>query len=115
MHRLDSARSAWWCCSAYHRDSFGVSPITKCHTAQAKEWLESRRAEMSPVPYFHVGLPGAKVRKTTPDLSKLPLSHIVNQGSESQFADSVFGSISRGGHPAESGRLRSCGGTGMTA
>ena len=26
----------------------------KCHTAQTKEWLESRQAEMLPVPYFHV-------------------------------------------------------------
>ena len=26
----------------------------KCHTAQTKEWLERRRAEMLPVPYFHV-------------------------------------------------------------
>jgi putative transposase/transposase-like zinc-binding protein len=26
----------------------------KCHTAQTQEWLESRRAEMLPVPYFHI-------------------------------------------------------------
>ena len=26
----------------------------KCHTAQTKEWLERRRAEMLPVPHFHV-------------------------------------------------------------
>ena len=26
----------------------------KCHTTQTKEWLERRRAEMLPVPYFHV-------------------------------------------------------------
>ena len=26
----------------------------KCHTAQTQEWLERRRAEMLPVPYFHV-------------------------------------------------------------
>lgn len=26
----------------------------KCHTAQTKEWLERRRAEMLPVPYFHI-------------------------------------------------------------
>jgi hypothetical protein len=26
----------------------------KCHTAQTREWLESRRAEMLPVPYFHI-------------------------------------------------------------
>jgi hypothetical protein len=26
----------------------------KCHTTQTKEWLEHRRAEMLPVPYFHV-------------------------------------------------------------
>jgi hypothetical protein len=26
----------------------------KCHTAQTREWLECRRAEMLPVPYFHI-------------------------------------------------------------
>ncbi|MGB8587057.1 MAG: IS91 family transposase [Pseudolabrys sp.] len=26
----------------------------KCHTAQTQEWLERRRAEMLPVPYFHI-------------------------------------------------------------
>jgi hypothetical protein len=26
----------------------------KCHTAQTREWLEGRRAEMLPVPYFHI-------------------------------------------------------------
>src|SRR5450432_388999 len=26
----------------------------KCHTAQTQEWLERRRAEMLPAPYFHI-------------------------------------------------------------
>jgi Putative transposase/Transposase zinc-binding domain len=26
----------------------------KCHTTQTREWLERRRAEMLPVPYFHI-------------------------------------------------------------
>src|SRR5271169_5155917 len=26
----------------------------KCHTAQTQEWLERRRAEMLPVPHFHI-------------------------------------------------------------
>ncbi len=26
----------------------------KCHTAQTREWLERRQAEMLPVPYFHI-------------------------------------------------------------
>jgi hypothetical protein len=26
----------------------------KCHTAQTQDWLERRRAEMLPVPYFHI-------------------------------------------------------------
>ena len=26
----------------------------KCHTAQTQEWLECRRTEMLPVPYFHI-------------------------------------------------------------
>jgi hypothetical protein len=44
----------------------------KCHTAQTKEWLERRRAEMLPVPYFHVTITvqnmGTAVRpaKTSP-------------------------------------------------
>ena len=26
----------------------------KCHTTQTQEWLQRRRAEMLPVPYFHI-------------------------------------------------------------
>jgi hypothetical protein len=26
----------------------------KCHTAQTREWLERRQAELLPVPYFHI-------------------------------------------------------------
>ena len=28
--------------------------LPKCHTAQTREWLEHRQAEMLPVPYFHI-------------------------------------------------------------
>jgi hypothetical protein len=34
--------------------SCGNRSCPKCHTAQTKEWLERRQAEMLPVPYFHV-------------------------------------------------------------
>jgi hypothetical protein len=48
----------WRCeqCNAeifsYH--SCGNRSCPKCHTAQTQAWLEHRRAEMLPVPYFHV-------------------------------------------------------------
>src|ERR1700692_4387850 len=32
----------------------GNRSCPKCHTAQIQEWLEHRRAEMLPVPYFHI-------------------------------------------------------------
>lgn len=48
-----------WRCEAcasevfsYH--SCGNRSCPKCHTKQTEEWLERRRAEMLPVPYFHV-------------------------------------------------------------
>jgi hypothetical protein len=48
-----------WRCEAcasevfsYH--SCGNRSCPKCHTKQTEEWLEHRRAEMLPVPYFHV-------------------------------------------------------------
>ena len=34
--------------------SCGNRSCPKCHTAQTREWLERRRAEMLPVPYFHI-------------------------------------------------------------
>jgi len=34
--------------------SCGNRSCPKCHTAQTEEWLERRRAEMLPVPYFHI-------------------------------------------------------------
>jgi hypothetical protein len=37
---------------SYH--SCGNRSCPKCHTAQTQEWLERRRAEMLPVPYFHI-------------------------------------------------------------
>src|ERR1700734_520202 len=37
---------------SYH--SCGNRSCPKCHTAQTQEWLEHRRAEMLPVPYFHI-------------------------------------------------------------
>jgi hypothetical protein len=37
---------------SYH--SCGNRSCPKCHTAQTKEWLECRQAEMLPVPYFHI-------------------------------------------------------------
>ena len=48
-----------WRCEAcasevfsYH--SCGNRSCPKCHTRQTEEWLQHRRAEMLPVPYFHV-------------------------------------------------------------
>jgi DNA-directed RNA polymerase subunit RPC12/RpoP len=37
---------------SYH--SCGNRSCPKCHTAQTREWLERRQAEMLPVPYFHI-------------------------------------------------------------
>lgn len=37
---------------SYH--SCGNRSCPKCHTAQTREWLEHRQAEMLPVPYFHI-------------------------------------------------------------
>ncbi len=37
---------------SYH--SCGNRSCPKCHTAQTQEWLERRREEMLPVPYFHI-------------------------------------------------------------
>jgi hypothetical protein len=37
---------------SYH--SCGNRSCPKCHTTQTQEWLEHRRAEMLPVPYFHI-------------------------------------------------------------
>src|SRR6478672_2725513 len=34
--------------------SCGNRSCPKCHTTQIREWLEHRRAEMLPVPYFHI-------------------------------------------------------------
>jgi len=34
--------------------SCGNRSCPKCHTAQTREWLERRRTEMLPVPYFHI-------------------------------------------------------------
>jgi Putative transposase/Transposase zinc-binding domain len=48
-----------WCCDycdaevfAYHSCKNRSCP--KCHTAQTQAWLDHRRAEMLPAPYFHV-------------------------------------------------------------
>jgi hypothetical protein len=37
---------------SYH--SCGNRSCPKCHTAQTREWLEHRQAELLPVPYFHI-------------------------------------------------------------
>ena len=48
----------WHCedCGAavfsYH--SCGNRSCPKCHTAQTREWLDRRQAELLPVPYFHI-------------------------------------------------------------
>src|ERR1700676_4615033 len=34
--------------------SCGNRSCPKCHTAQTQEWLDRRRSEMLPVPYFHI-------------------------------------------------------------
>jgi hypothetical protein len=48
-----------WRCEACNSEVFsyhscGNRSCPKCHTAQTQEWLECRRAEMLPVPYFHI-------------------------------------------------------------
>ena len=48
-----------WRCEACDTEMFswhscGNRSCPKCHTAQTQEWLEHRRAEMLPVPYFHI-------------------------------------------------------------
>ena len=44
--QCDSEMFSWHSC--------GNRSCPKCHTAQTEEWLERRRAEMLPVPYFHI-------------------------------------------------------------
>jgi hypothetical protein len=48
-----------WRCDACDTEMFsyhscGNRNCPKCHTAQTQEWLEHRRDEMLPVPYFHI-------------------------------------------------------------
>ena len=48
-----------WRCDSCNTERFsfhscGNRSCPKCHTAQTQEWLERRRAEMLPVPYFHI-------------------------------------------------------------
>src|SRR5271168_3989831 len=48
-----------WRCDACGTEVFswhscGNRSCPKCHTAQTREWLEHRQAEMLPVPYFHI-------------------------------------------------------------
>jgi hypothetical protein len=48
-----------WRCEACNTEVFsyhscGNRSCPKCHTAQTREWLEHRREEMLPVPYFHI-------------------------------------------------------------
>jgi len=48
-----------WRCEACSSEVFsyhscGNRSCPKCHTAQTREWLEHRQAEMLPVPYFHI-------------------------------------------------------------
>ena len=46
----------WRCdrCDAFAWHSCKNRSCPKCHTDQTERWLEARRAEMLPVPYFHV-------------------------------------------------------------
>src|SRR6202161_284318 len=48
-----------WRCEQFDTEMFSWHSCAnrscpKCHTAHTREWLERRRAEMLPVPYFHV-------------------------------------------------------------
>jgi hypothetical protein len=48
-----------WYCEACNTEVFsyhscGNRSCPKCHTAQTREWLERRQAELLPVPYFHI-------------------------------------------------------------
>jgi hypothetical protein len=48
-----------WHCEACNTEVFsyhscGNRSCPKCHTAQTQEWLDRRRAELLPVPYFHI-------------------------------------------------------------
>ncbi len=47
--RCDSCSTGMF---SYH--SCGNRSCPRCHTAQTREWLEHRQAEMLPVPYFHI-------------------------------------------------------------
>jgi hypothetical protein len=48
-----------WRCDACHRDVYRYHSCKnrscpKCHAHETRRWLESRKAEMLPVPYFHI-------------------------------------------------------------
>src|SRR5580692_6674174 len=48
-----------WRCDTCNTEMFSYHSCNnrscpKCHTAQTREWLEHRQAELLPVPYFHI-------------------------------------------------------------
>lgn len=48
-----------WRCDACHRDVYRYHSCKnrscpKCHADETRRWLENRKAEMLPVPYFHI-------------------------------------------------------------
>ena len=57
--RTEALGGQVWRCDACDAEVFSYHSCRnrscpKCHTAQTQEWLECRRAEMLPVPYFHI-------------------------------------------------------------
>jgi hypothetical protein len=57
--RTEALGGQQWCCTncgsvlhVFHSCRNRACP--KCHGAQTRAWLDQRRAEMLPVPYFHV-------------------------------------------------------------
>src|SRR5215468_12587167 len=57
--RTEALGGQQWCCNhcgtllhVFHSCRNRACP--KCHAGQTQAWLEQRRAEMLPVPYFHV-------------------------------------------------------------
>src|SRR5215831_2376009 len=57
--RTEALGGQQWCCNhcgtllhVFHSCRNRACP--KCHAEQTQAWLEQRRAEMLPVPYFHV-------------------------------------------------------------
>src|SRR5436190_10445772 len=59
--RTEARGGHLWRCDACNRDVYRYHSCKnrscpKCHTDETRRWLESRKAEMLPVPYFHIAI-----------------------------------------------------------